>query len=59
MADYMSRHPYFPATENRATKEAENYVHMVENNFGPRAIKLNEIISETNKDPVLGTLKHK
>ena len=50
MADYMSRHPVDEPKLNEATMEAENHVNMVMNNFGPRAVKLDEIIEEMNKD---------
>ena len=50
MADNMSRHPIGTPIIHESTREAENYVNMLINNFGPRAVNIQEIIDATDTD---------
>ena len=43
--------------EKPASAAAENFINMIQNNFGPRAIKISELIQETNQDEVCIRLK--
>ena len=50
---YMSRHLVGIPVLHQATVETENFVDKVVNNFGPRAVRIFEIIEATNKDQEL------
>ena len=53
-ADFMSRHPNLQATAKRNV--ADEYVYYVCSNAIPKAMTLQEIQSETEKDPTLQSL---
>jgi len=50
VADYMSRNPVGLATNNTCSDEAEYFLNMFQDNYGPRAIKVAELSEETSKD---------
>ena len=50
IADYMSRNPIGPAIDKPASKAGDNFINMIQNNFGPRAIKIDELIYATDND---------
>ena len=47
MADYMSRHPIGEESTSKYTTQAENYAMMIQNDFGPRALGVDEIAKAT------------
>jgi hypothetical protein len=57
IADYMSRNPIGLAIQKQASAAAENFINMIQNNYGPRAIKVDELIESTKLDVTSNKLK--
>ena len=57
IADYMSRNPTGQAEDKPASWAAENFINMIQDHFGPRAISSKEIIKATQADETLQALK--
>jgi hypothetical protein len=57
IADYMSRNPIGLAIQKQASAAAENFIKMIQNNYGPRAIKVGELIESTKLDETSNKLK--